>query len=226
MPALPPGARTGNASVDATARLAQAAVDPDRRGRTRRGAGSRIWPARVGVTERHLRRVFLAEFGVAPVGVRANAAFAAREAIVDGYGVAGHRNRARERVSKACVASTRCSRRATGCRRRACAKRRHPTRCRTASTSSSRTGRRTHSTRVLEFLARPCDRRRRARRCPVVLAHACDRASRRDARGLDGRAPSPTQGGAGRVVVGIVRARRAARARARQARVRSRLRSG
>ena len=56
----------GNASVDATARLAQAAVDLIEGGALE-DAGIEDLAARVGVTGRHLRRVFLAEFGVAPV---------------------------------------------------------------------------------------------------------------------------------------------------------------
>ncbi len=56
----------GNASVDATARLAQAAVDLIEGGALEE-AGIDDLAARVGVTGRHLRRVFLAEFGVAPV---------------------------------------------------------------------------------------------------------------------------------------------------------------
>jgi AraC family transcriptional regulator, regulatory protein of adaptative response / DNA-3-methyladenine glycosylase II len=56
----------GNASVDATARLAQAAVDLIEGGALEE-AGIEDLAARVGVTGRHLRRVFLAEFGVAPI---------------------------------------------------------------------------------------------------------------------------------------------------------------
>src|SRR5882757_6222464 len=56
----------GNASVDATARLAQTAVDLIEAGALEE-AGIDDLAARVGVTGRHLRRVFLAEFGVAPV---------------------------------------------------------------------------------------------------------------------------------------------------------------
>jgi AraC family transcriptional regulator, regulatory protein of adaptative response / DNA-3-methyladenine glycosylase II len=56
----------GNASVDATARLAQAAVDLIEGGALEE-AGIEDLAGRVGVTGRHLRRVFLAEFGVTPV---------------------------------------------------------------------------------------------------------------------------------------------------------------
>jgi AraC family transcriptional regulator of adaptative response / DNA-3-methyladenine glycosylase II len=56
----------GNASVDATARLAHAAVDLIEGGALE-DVGFENLAARVGVTGRHLRRVFLAEFGVAPV---------------------------------------------------------------------------------------------------------------------------------------------------------------
>lgn len=56
----------GNASVDATSRLAQAAA-----GLIEDGAlaetGLEALAARLGVTDRHLRRAFTAEFGVAPV---------------------------------------------------------------------------------------------------------------------------------------------------------------
>jgi len=56
----------GNASVDATARLAQTAVDLIEGGALEEGSLEDL-AARIGVTSRHLRRVFLAEFGVAPV---------------------------------------------------------------------------------------------------------------------------------------------------------------
>ena len=56
----------GNASVDATARLAQTAVDLIEGGALEEGSLEAL-AARIGVTSRHLRRVFLAEFGVAPV---------------------------------------------------------------------------------------------------------------------------------------------------------------
>jgi AraC family transcriptional regulator of adaptative response / DNA-3-methyladenine glycosylase II len=56
----------GNASVDATARLAQAAVTLLEDGALEDGSVEAL-AARVGVTGRHLRRVFLSEFGVAPI---------------------------------------------------------------------------------------------------------------------------------------------------------------
>src|SRR5690606_7463529 len=56
----------GNASVDATSRLAQAAAGllDDQ---ALEGAGLEALAARLGVTDRHLRRAFVAEFGVSPV---------------------------------------------------------------------------------------------------------------------------------------------------------------
>jgi AraC family transcriptional regulator, regulatory protein of adaptative response / DNA-3-methyladenine glycosylase II len=56
----------GNASVDATTRLAQAAASI-MEDRTLDKAGLDTIAARLGVTDRHLRRAFRAEFGVAPV---------------------------------------------------------------------------------------------------------------------------------------------------------------
>jgi AraC family transcriptional regulator of adaptative response / DNA-3-methyladenine glycosylase II len=56
----------GHATVDATARLAQDAVDLIENGALDE-AGIEALATRVGVTSRHLRRVFLAEFGVAPI---------------------------------------------------------------------------------------------------------------------------------------------------------------
>lgn len=56
----------GMASVDATARLAQGAVDLIEGG-VLEERGLEHLAARVGVTSRHLRRVFLSEFGVAPI---------------------------------------------------------------------------------------------------------------------------------------------------------------
>jgi AraC family transcriptional regulator, regulatory protein of adaptative response / DNA-3-methyladenine glycosylase II len=56
----------GMASVDATARLAQGAVGLIENGVLEEG-GLEHLAERVGVTSRHLRRVFLAEFGVAPI---------------------------------------------------------------------------------------------------------------------------------------------------------------
>ena len=56
----------GNASVDASARLAQAAVNLIENGALEEG-GLEPLAARLGVTSRHLRRVFFAEFGVAPI---------------------------------------------------------------------------------------------------------------------------------------------------------------
>ncbi|MEO5765309.1 MAG: AlkA N-terminal domain-containing protein [Casimicrobiaceae bacterium] len=56
----------GLASVDATARLAQGAVDLIENGVLEEG-GLEHLAGRVGVTSRHLRRVFLTEFGVAPI---------------------------------------------------------------------------------------------------------------------------------------------------------------
>ena len=56
----------GNASVDAQARLAQAAASLIEDGLANDGRLDAI-AARLGVTDRHLRRVFQAEFGVTPV---------------------------------------------------------------------------------------------------------------------------------------------------------------
>ncbi len=56
----------GNAGVDATARLAQAAVSLIENGVLDDG-GIEALAARIGVTSRHLRRIFDAEFGVSPV---------------------------------------------------------------------------------------------------------------------------------------------------------------
>jgi len=56
----------GMASIDATARLAQGAVGLIENGVLEEG-GLEHLAERVGVTSRHLRRVFLAEFGVAPI---------------------------------------------------------------------------------------------------------------------------------------------------------------
>ena len=56
----------GNASVDATTRLAQAAASM-MDDRTLDDAGLDAIAARLGVTDRHLRRAFRTEFGVAPV---------------------------------------------------------------------------------------------------------------------------------------------------------------
>jgi AraC family transcriptional regulator of adaptative response / DNA-3-methyladenine glycosylase II len=56
----------GNASVDATTRMAQAAASLiEDRGRNSDGLGGVA--ASLGITDRHLRRVFGAEFGVSPV---------------------------------------------------------------------------------------------------------------------------------------------------------------
>ncbi len=56
----------GNASIDAGARLAQGAVDLIENGVLDAG-GIEHLSARVGVTSRHLRRIFAAEFGVSPI---------------------------------------------------------------------------------------------------------------------------------------------------------------
>jgi AraC family transcriptional regulator, regulatory protein of adaptative response / DNA-3-methyladenine glycosylase II len=56
----------GNASVDASARLAQAAAGLIEDGLLNEGRIDRL-AARLGVSDRHLRRVFQAEFGVSPV---------------------------------------------------------------------------------------------------------------------------------------------------------------
>jgi AraC family transcriptional regulator of adaptative response / DNA-3-methyladenine glycosylase II len=56
----------GNASVDAIARLAQGAVDLIENGVLDAG-GIEHLSARVGVTSRHLRRIFDTEFGVSPI---------------------------------------------------------------------------------------------------------------------------------------------------------------
>ena len=56
----------GNASVDAVARLAQGAVDLIENGVLDEG-GIEHLSARVGVTSRHLRRIFDTEFGVSPI---------------------------------------------------------------------------------------------------------------------------------------------------------------
>jgi AraC family transcriptional regulator of adaptative response / DNA-3-methyladenine glycosylase II len=56
----------GNASVDATSRLAQAAASLIE-DRALDGAGLDAVAARLGITDRHLRRAFGAEFGVSPV---------------------------------------------------------------------------------------------------------------------------------------------------------------
>ena len=56
----------GNASIDAGARLAQGAVDLIENGVLDAGGIEQL-SARVGVTSRHLRRIFAAEFGVSPI---------------------------------------------------------------------------------------------------------------------------------------------------------------
>ena len=56
----------GNASVDATTRLAQAAASM-MEDRTLENDGLDSLAARLGITDRHLRRAFGAEFGVSPV---------------------------------------------------------------------------------------------------------------------------------------------------------------
>ena len=56
----------GNACIDAGARLAQGAVDLIENGVLDTGGIERL-SARVGVTSRHLRRIFDAEFGVSPI---------------------------------------------------------------------------------------------------------------------------------------------------------------
>jgi AraC family transcriptional regulator of adaptative response / DNA-3-methyladenine glycosylase II len=56
----------GHASVDATARLAQAAVDLIESGALDED-GLEGLAQKIGVTSRHLRRIFVAQFGVAPV---------------------------------------------------------------------------------------------------------------------------------------------------------------
>ena len=56
----------GSASVDATARLASAAVDLIESGDLD-GQGLEGLAQKIGVTSRHLRRIFVAQFGVAPV---------------------------------------------------------------------------------------------------------------------------------------------------------------
>jgi AraC family transcriptional regulator of adaptative response / DNA-3-methyladenine glycosylase II len=56
----------GNASIDASARLAQGAVDLIENGALDAG-GIEHLSARVGVTSRHLRRIFDAEYGVSPI---------------------------------------------------------------------------------------------------------------------------------------------------------------
>jgi len=56
----------GNASVDATSRLAQAAASM-MEDRTLAKDGLETLAARLGITDRHLRRAFGAEFGVSPV---------------------------------------------------------------------------------------------------------------------------------------------------------------
>ena len=56
----------GNASIDAVARLAQGAVDLIENGALEAG-GIEHLSTRVGVTSRHLRRIFDNEFGVSPI---------------------------------------------------------------------------------------------------------------------------------------------------------------
>ena len=56
----------GNASVDSGARLAQGAIDLIENGVLEAG-GIEHLAARVGVTSRHLRRIFETEFGVSPI---------------------------------------------------------------------------------------------------------------------------------------------------------------
>ena len=56
----------GNASVDSVARLTQGAVDLIENGVLDDG-GIEHLSARVGVTSRHLRRIFETEFGVSPI---------------------------------------------------------------------------------------------------------------------------------------------------------------
>lgn len=56
----------GNASIDATSRLAQAAASLIEDG-TLNGAGLERLAARLGISERHVRRAFGAEFGVSPI---------------------------------------------------------------------------------------------------------------------------------------------------------------
>jgi len=57
----------GHGSVDASARLAQGAAEAIEEGALERG-GLPALARRLGVTDRHLRRVFAAQFGVSPIG--------------------------------------------------------------------------------------------------------------------------------------------------------------
>jgi AraC family transcriptional regulator of adaptative response / DNA-3-methyladenine glycosylase II len=66
VPALPPGARAGYAVVDANRRLAQAAAGLMEDGQLV-DSGLTALAQTLGVTDRHLRRVFQQEFGVSPV---------------------------------------------------------------------------------------------------------------------------------------------------------------
>ena len=56
----------GNAGIDVAARLAQSAVSLIENGALDEGGVEHL-AARIGVTSRHLRRIFAAEFGVAPI---------------------------------------------------------------------------------------------------------------------------------------------------------------
>ncbi|HEY8554683.1 MAG TPA: DNA-3-methyladenine glycosylase 2 [Burkholderiales bacterium] len=56
----------GNSTIDATSRLARAAASLIEDG-SLNGAGIDALAARLGITGRHLRRIFLAEFGVSPI---------------------------------------------------------------------------------------------------------------------------------------------------------------
>src|SRR4029077_20069553 len=56
----------GNASIDAVSRIAQAAARLIEDGSIN-DAGTEAVALRLGITDRHLRRVFQTEFGVAPI---------------------------------------------------------------------------------------------------------------------------------------------------------------
>ncbi len=214
----------GNAGVDTTARLAQAAVGLIENGVFDDG-GIEALAARIGVTGRHLRRIFDAEFGVSPVEyAQTQRLLLAKRLLTDttlpvtevalASGFASVRRfnalwKARYRMAPSRLRrDTRRARDAGAARLRA----RVP--------PAVRLGRDARVPR------RARHRRRRGGDGGRVPAHARRRPARRRARRLDRGSPGGAQAGAGRRRGAVAGAGDAGGAGAGEARVRPQLRPG
>ena len=117
VPRLPPVSSRPGVRAAAHRRrdgLGRPRTHPDRPGRGRRRRASRVWPARLSVSERHLHRLLVSSVGTGALGLaQARRAQTART-LLEQTAAAGHRRRVRVRFRQPATVQRRDARRVRG----------------------------------------------------------------------------------------------------------------